>query len=354
MKNYENIKPEYFIKVVGGITIVVFGYQLLKESKSLFTIKGRLNCKHIEIQSLPENLIENLDYNNTEISKDLKPNEIVIHFYNTIKEKLPYVNLTIYNSNIKSLKILRVSKIKKKNSEANYNISKNKITVLKSTNNKKIAHEMLHVSSEFKVGNSIFGGFSQFHENMPFRLFGEGLTEGYTTLLDCRYFEGDNYCSTYEALSIIAHILELIVGKEKMEKFYFEADLYNLIQSLKQYNSRSNIFKFINDLDILLYCTGNTVTEKHYSKKSLQNISKFLIKTYATKTLNLKYNNQINEKEMWNRISNLIDVLDNVVTLNSGTYKFSNVNTLYEEVSKLTHIEKEEIKLKTKRSETNV
>ena len=347
----ENIENNCLIKSICGVIVVIFGYQLTKECKALFTIKRKLNPKHIEIKTFPKSMIEKISSNKKEIPKDSKYNEIIVHFYKTIKEKLPYVNLEIYNLNIKSLKFSIVPRIKKKNSVANYNISKNKISLLENTNHKKITHEMLHASSELKIGNSVFGGFSQFHEDMPFRLFGDGLNEGYTTLLDCRYFDGHNYSSTYEVLSIISHILELIVGKEKMEKLYFEADLYSLIKSLQKYNSRSNIIKFINDVDILLYCINNTLTEKYYCKKSLQTISKFLIKTYSTKVLNLKHNGKISEKEMWNRISNLIDVLDNVVMLNSGSYKFSNVDSLYQEVSKLSHIEIEEVKLKTKRNE---
>ena len=138
-----------------------------------------------------------------------------------------------------------------------------------------------------------------------------------------------------------------------MEKLYFKADLYNVVEILKQYNSRTNIIKFLNNMDLLL-CTENTTIEKYYNQKALYEITEFLIKTYSTKQLNLLYNHKISEDTMWDKILFLVDTIDSEVEHNKKKYSFSNISSIYETISKLSHIPVEQIKSKRKNYVMNV
>ena len=65
---------------------------------------------------------------------------------------------------------------------------------------------------------------------------GIGLNEGYTELLAKRYFDKSNN-NGYIFETQIAKLLELIIGQEKMESYYFNANLYGLIEELRKYNN---------------------------------------------------------------------------------------------------------------------
>jgi len=339
----------YNISLYGKAIIIPYlSIKLFKESKAFFKIQKILSTKNVVVHRLPLSIVEKSNYHNNTRKFNQKFINDIVHYYNTIKKEMSNVDLTIYRQNIKSLQISEVNKLEKKNSMANYSTYYNKIQKLKKASNKVLNHELLHMSNSFQIGDSYFMGFSQYHDSEWQKKFGGGINEGYTTLIDQRYFEEVNYSDKYEVLYIVSYMVELIIGKEKMEKFYFSADLYNLIETLKEYNSKSNIIKLINNMDLLLKCDGNTIIEKYYRKKSFKDISNFLIKTYTTKQLNLLYNKKIDEKESEKRILRMIDVLKENVKLNGKLYKLSDISSVYRIVSKLSHVPKEEIEEKSK------
>jgi len=337
------------IRLYGGAIVISYlSMKLFKEGKSFFKIKKILSTKNVAVHRLPLSIVEKTNCHSNTKKFNSKFINNIVNYYNTIKKEISHADLTIYKQNIKSLQISEVNKLEKKNSLANYSTNDNKIQKLKKAPNKVLNHELLHMSSSFQVGDSYYMGFSQYHDSEWQKKFGNGIDEGYATLLDQRYFEEFNYSDKYEVLSIISRMIELIVGQEKMETLYFSADLYNLIETLKEYNSKSNIIKLINNMDLLLKCDGNTIIEKYYRKKSFKDISNFLIKTYTTKQLNLLYNKKIDEKESEKRILRMIDVLKENVKLNGKLYKLSDISSVYRIVSKLSHVPKEEIEEKSK------
>lgn len=104
-------------------------------------------------------------------------------------------------------------------------------------------HELLHLST--LEGDAC--GFYQTNKNN----LAEGLNESYTQLLSERYFY-ENIGEAYFYETFFCGILEKIVGKEKMEKFYFEVSLASLINELQQYENNENIMTFIKNMDLLL------------------------------------------------------------------------------------------------------
>ena len=96
----------------------------------------------------------------------------------------------------------------------------------------------------------IFCGFAQGYKGK--KIIATGINEGYTQLLAERYFgESKDILKAYSCEKSIAEKLEMIVGKEKMQSLYLNANLYGLIQELKQYEDENTIMQFISDVDFL-------------------------------------------------------------------------------------------------------
>ncbi len=142
-----------------------------------------------------------------------------------------------------------------------------------------------------------YSGFSQTamkqerHDSL-----GSALNEGYTELLTERYFnhgeEARGTIGDYEAQvgyifeRSIASKLEKIVGQEKMESLYLNANLPGLINELKNYASEEEIMKFISKTDFLskhLRSTNPLPFEKEMAESSLKDTTEFLLKAYIMK-----------------------------------------------------------------------
>ena len=82
---------------------------------------------------------------------------------------------------------------------------------------------------------------------------GSGLNEGYTQLLTERYFgETNEIAASYKICMFFSKKLEEIIGKDKMQSLYLNANLTELINELKKYDTEENIIKFIKSLDTIL------------------------------------------------------------------------------------------------------
>lgn len=215
-------------------------------------------------------------------------------FLNRIQTLNPNIDLKLFYNNLNTLSIKEKNNFNKwifitTTYKGTYDTRRNKIAVLKEDDFFSIYHELLHCASTKKQKNIINTGFCEIKNKYQ---FGTALNEGYTALLQERYFkEMYNNCN-YSFLKFIASQLETIIGKDKMELLYFNGDLNGLIMELNKYeiNERSTI-TFINQLDFLHHEMEN---EKSYSRcqEILYNVTNFLVYCYKQKYKegeNLKY-----------------------------------------------------------------
>lgn len=140
---------------------------------------------------------------------------------------------------------------------AQYSMDKNKIEVVCGDRvDTFIDHELLHMASSItdEEGN-IYSGFIQARGDLG---IGYGLDEGYTSLLDDRYFinrteeKPQRNKETYCVVKYIAKLVEEFVGQEEMEDLYFTANLLELVQFLASYTSVEEATQFIHDIDEIL------------------------------------------------------------------------------------------------------
>ena len=152
----------------------------------------------------------------------------------------------------------------------------------------------------------LFTGFRQ--EPNIGRGIGVGLNEGYTQFLTKRYF-GNDVLESYEFEQAMSELLELIVGKEKMESLYFNADLFGLIQELKQYYNEEGIMQFISNMDFLSKFNNDirfTIAQK---EESLKEINIFLLESYIMKCDYELKQNLIDLETFSNKLISFIEML---------------------------------------------
>lgn len=215
-----------------------------------------------------------------------KIKDITLEFANLLIEKFPPDYLINFYNNINEVKIEKSIAILLRACIGTYSNLSNKIDVFAIST---LYHELFHMAS--CVNKSIldengsimyFTGFHQHNDIYTFEI-GRGLNEGYTELLTQRYF-GDKHKlpKTYKHVVNIAEKLEIIIGKDKMESLYFNANLSGLINELKKYSTEDEIAKFISRVDLIM---KHSVSEFRSKKmeQSIKDVYDFLFKTYVKK-----------------------------------------------------------------------
>lgn len=169
------------------------------------------------------------------------------------------------------------------------------------------------MSTYMRTDRYLFFGFEQY-DLVDKKSFGKAINEGYTQLLAHRYFNVSSE-SNYYFLVYQLQFLETIIGKEKMESLYMNADLYGLVDELKKYAYYKDISKFITYFDYIL--DNLYVSKKNYSNRKLAIIGQmftyiniFLLNTYLNK---LKLNKPTNEEEYYQMADDINSFLDKLV-----------------------------------------
>lgn len=241
-------------------------------------------------------------------------------FEKKLREECKSFNTCNFNNNINNLIIKEENRFNSKNkhliTKGKYNIEKNEISILKSAYDTTIYHELLHMSSSCVFENKIYSGFKQFVPNKT--NIGNGLNEGYTSLLCERYFSNKKSGISYIYEKRIAEIVEMIIGREEMENLYFKGNLYTLVENLTKYDKRENVIKFLRNIDIVNK-KYNGINNTNKNEKQLKDINKFLAKCIMKKSVTKGYDDisliksifLINDKknDMNKEVNNLLNTL---------------------------------------------
>lgn len=239
--------------------------------------------------------------------KKIKLSKDILKFKNTLEDNIDNESLNNLYNNLKTLKVeehtIFFRNLLLQMVGGSYVPRKNKIKTLKFIKDNVINHELLHMASTaYNVKEKKYlCGFAQYSPHYTKR-FGIGLNEGYTELLNERYFGKNDKCSkVYKLCQFYSKMLEEIIGQEKMTNAYLNGDLPNLIKELKKYDNKENIVKFIKNLDFTLNYMNLANTPIIFYKKdilekltiTLSEINNSLIKWYVKKK-----NNELKEKKI--------------------------------------------------------
>lgn len=133
--------------------------------------------------------------------------------------------------------------------------------------NSTLYHELLHAASADFNYETI--GFSALLEQAG--QFGKGLNEGYTELLNERFFNNQS-SQVYSRLQQLAQLIELFYeNKEDMVTDYFNADIFDLIGELLKSMTLEEAIDIIVDMDLFLdYDNITTIDYLKYKQKVLK------------------------------------------------------------------------------------
>lgn len=249
--------------------------------------------------------------------------DIITTFIYNLFKHFNVEDLTNFWNNITSLSIEIKEKLPSSQGYYTYNYDDlNKIEIEKQIVFPTIYHELFHVSSTNRLSKDIsFSGFCQIRNNLS---IGRGLNEGYTELLTQRYFGTNNdIADSYIYLWIVAGYLELMVGKEKMQSLYLNADLLGLITELGKFISEKEIMKFIASTDFLLDYLDNKpqIIEKRMILNNLRFVNYFLIKCSVNKNLLEAKKGLISNNKAKSNINLFVSKLLNEIKTNGIKYK---------------------------------
>ena len=132
-------------------------------------------------------------------------------------------------------------------STGTYNPKRKLIKIYYDKEKDVLNHELLHAASQ--DDKYAMNGFSAIFKQVG--MFGEGLTEGYTELLNQRIFQSKG--RTYLYLTLLAEEIEnFYENKENMLKDYFQADIFSLINELEKSMTTEEAIEIIADMDLFL------------------------------------------------------------------------------------------------------
>lgn len=234
-------------------------------------------------------------------------NDIVLNFYQTLEKNFSHCDLSAFYSNISSLKINSsdesfllklLSIVSGSITGGAYSSKYNKIHIGDNPLGRKylkkdiLAHELLHMASSRRDKDKSCSGFHIKGKNIS---IGEGLNEGYTELLNGRYFSDVRKSDSYYDLQMIAAGVESIIGQQNMEQAYFVNDLNGLVSELARYSSVDQAIELIVKIDDLLGRKYRSNPEK--AVKAAAEIREDIANIKLNKLKKQKENGEISETE---------------------------------------------------------
>lgn len=192
-----------------------------------------------------------------------------------------------------------------------------------------IYHELMHSASYKVEGKKYLSGLSIRGGDVE---YGVGINEAYTQYLTERYFK-DKCSKSYRVETSIIEPLEIIVGKDDLEKSYFNADLVTVLNKLGKYSTKEEVNTFVENYDKLLKLDysdikdSDKLTIKELKMQELiKQICLFYLNTLRNKILTFdKYNlTSENIKDIMYLLdkSNWVKIIDNkYASLDEDTYE---------------------------------
>lgn len=271
-----------------SINTIIFQHQCLKFYQEIR--QSKINLKKNIMKSKTKKLIltKNLqDLKNADLKAPLyaklsqEDKEKMIKATENIKQNQPEIYLftteLLKNVKIDSLRNLIINapyitinyhKTRKKSKvTGTYNGYSKKIDIYDSDSNTTLYHELLHAASTSYAFHSV--GFKiNLKEG---GILGEGLNEGYTELLNNRFF--NCHSKSYIHLQKLAKLIEnFYENKDEMTEDYFNADLFGLIGELLKSMSLEEIIDILVDMDQLLTTYNDSYVQYLKIKQKLLNI----------------------------------------------------------------------------------
>lgn len=262
---------------------------IFKSKRIIDYYKFKKNNRFMTIKSFPPSIIEKIDeFDETKVAE--KYRDEVVNFYEILKNNFSEEALNTFNNNINSADIIR-KKLRK--NKMGYYSRNNNITLGYKAKEDVLTHELLHLASALDDGDIFRCGFSAYSDN---GVFGTSFNEGYTELLNRRYFHPESSASiAYEYMVKITKCMESIVGKDLMQESYFKCDFQSVCDKLLSYSNKDDIERFLKCCEYLFSLLGsnnNSMFDKNKVTELFNFVNETLISAYINKLEMEKNSNQ--------------------------------------------------------------
>ena len=227
----------------------------------------------------------------SELKKDdiQKLEKNIEYFANTMYNSCKNFNIQKFMKTISTTKFIHINNpVEEENGTIRDGGYDSVTNTLEYSSKTSLFHELLHVASlGNRYGKIVRGGLS-FDTNETKSIIGASLDEGLTELLRIRYLQPNDTSRYYFESKMVKHI-EYLIGRDKLEKIYFNADYMELFLELTKYESVENTLLFIDALDdfsesrILNSWDERTIEELKDCKNQFEFIYKYITRAYCNK-----------------------------------------------------------------------
>lgn len=336
----QNIDYSTLWTILRPIIIGFIANRLIKLGKKNYDLRKDYKATGLSIVELPPEIKRaHLEIDKERLLQQ-QFGDSIINFVTTITEKIPNVDLTLFYNNLATL-TTSTKKTKFKNMvlktgvQGYYTPNINEVVLQEKNCLLTIDHELFHMASTYYRENDdmVFSGFNQ-HGKIQ---IAEGINEGYTQLLTERYFgESKPLLQAYKYEKSMAEKLEMIVGQEKMQSLYLNANLQGLVQELNQYEEENVIMQFFADIDFLQkYLDDKHLlpTQKGMIISKLKSANRFLLGCY-TKKLKVDFDDEgIEQKEFKEKMTTFLQMLGMALKVGKRRFDFFDVEVISEIIS---------------------
>ena len=232
-------------------------------------------------------------------------------------------DMSFFFNNLETIKLKYINSLKGicYDAAAQYSMDQNIIEVVcKDRIDTFIDHELLHMSSSIldEDGN-VYSGFIQTRGDIG---IGYGLDEGYTSILDDRYFLNRTEekpklnQQTYCVVKYIARMVEQFVGQEEMEDLYFTANLYDLVDFLASYTSLYEATQFVHNIDEILLCFEQKKNKNYFlCLKKFAECNLFMCEAWYSRITLGYMEGRLTEEEYNNCLEDIKGMLNHRISL---------------------------------------
>lgn len=186
-----------------------------------------------------------------------------------VMSRYPYVDNTIALNNLKNLKI-EVFNINDLRDYAHYDMDKNIICLYNCEDTDTLFHELCHAFSYIYDNGINYCGFSQSDSKFKNENF-IALDEAYVSLMEKRRINDDGfYSERYRRILLI----ENIIGRESLAKYFFTANTRAVIDDMDKYIPENMFLYYLRLLDFLYILDSKFLINKrkrNNMKKDFEN-----------------------------------------------------------------------------------
>lgn len=193
-----------------------------------------------------------------------------------------------------------------------YNVVTNRININPSSTDDDINHEFLHILSTKESDDLITSGFYQIEIDTGITRF-VGINEGYTEVINQRFFPEFKERKSYILLKMIAYRLEILCGEDNMLNAYLNGNFNDIYDYLVSITNEEDTKRFFRNLDCIAKINVKNVYFNYLEYYYYKLARNYLIKAFITLFTTNLADGLINDDDYVEGLNRIYDALGGAV-----------------------------------------